>query len=142
MDKKFVALTIFTAILLGTTQANAGIFSRVKNWFNTPWDNSNQQTCPCYNNGYNNGYNRGYNKGVHNGNPSKRGAFNNGAVTGFTPPIVPSIGNYHSPQYPNGNGRFDHFPNGTVPTVNSAPEQMFTDFSSNVGTRTGITIID
>lgn len=127
-------ILIVGILLLCATQAHAGIFSKFRNWANTGWNNYGYG-CPCYNNGYNNGYHNGHH---HHGN----GFFNNGAVTGFTPPIngniYPSIGNYHSPMY----GRFDHLPNGQINSLNSVPQQMITDFNSNVGTRTGITILD
>lgn len=128
-------ILIVGILLLCATQAHAGIFSKFRNWANTGWNNYGYG-CPCYNNGYNNGYHNGHHH--HHGN----GFFNNGSVTGFTPPIngnvYPSIGNYHSPMY----GRFDHLPNGQINSLNSVPQQMITDFNSNVGTRTGITIID
>ena len=128
-------ILIVGILLLCASQAHAGIFSKFRNWANTGWNNYGYG-CPCYNNGYNNGYHNGHHH--HHGN----GFFNNGSVTGFTPPIngnvYPSIGNYHSPMY----GRFDHLPNGQINSLNSVPQQMITDFNSNAGTRTGVTIID
>lgn len=131
--KKINKIFAITGILLiAGIQANAGIISKFRNWANTGWDDygwgnsSYTNNCPCYRNGHRHG-----NK-----------FFNNGAITGFTPPIngtvYPTFGNYHSPMY----GRFDHFPNGRINTLNSAPPQMFTDFNSNFGTNTGVTIID
>lgn len=124
-------LLILGLLLLIATEANAGIFSKVRNWANTGWDNYDYgQNCPCH---------RPYNH--HNR------FFNNGAITGFTPPIInngtnyshphPSIGNYHSPMY----GRFDHLPDGAIPQMNT-PTRRITDFNTNVGTRTGVTILD
>lgn len=130
-------LAIIGILLITAIQANAGIISKVRNWANTGWDNygwgnSSYTNCPCYNHGFYNGHRH------HHGNRF----FNNGAVTGFTPPIngtvYPTFGNYHSPMY----GRFNHLPNGQINTLNSAPPQMITDFNSNFGTKTGVTIID
>ncbi|MCM1010022.1 MAG: hypothetical protein NC390_03965 [Fusobacterium sp.] len=135
-------ILIIGILLLSTLQAHAGIISKVRNWANTGWDNygwgnSGYTNCPCYNNGFNNGLHNGH-RHHHHGNKF----FNNGAITGFTPPIngtvYPTFGNYHSPMY----GRFDHLPNGRINSLNSAPAQMFTDFNSNFGTNTGVTIID
>lgn len=135
-------ILIVGILLLCATQAHAGIFSKFRNWANTGWNNYGYG-CPYHNNGYNNYHNNGCHNS-HNGHHHHHGNgfFNNGAVTGFTPPInggfYPSISNYHSPMY----GRFDHLPNGQINSINSVPQQVITDFNSNVGTRTGITILD
>lgn len=138
MNKTLKLMAVAGLLLITASQANAGIFSKFRNWANTGWNNYGWgQGCPCYNNGYTNGYHNGHH---HYGNRF----FNNGAVTGFTPPITtapgfyPSVGNYHSPI--NMNNRFDHLPNG-MQTLNT-PTQVITDFNSNFGTGTGVTIID
>ncbi len=130
-------LAVLGVLLITAIQTNAGIISKVRNWANTGWDdygwgNNSYTNCPCYNNGFRHGHRHNH----------RNHFFNNGAVTGFTPPIngtvYPTFGNYHSPVY----GRFDHLPNGRINTLNSAPQQMITDFNSNFGTKTGVTIID
>ena len=129
MNKKLRLLAILGLLLVTTSQAHAGIFSRIRNWANTGW-NSYGYGCPCYNNGYYGGHRHGF--------------FNNGAVTGFTPPvftpsgIYPGYNHLHNPI--NMNNQFNHLPNG-MNTLNT-PTQMITDFNSNVGTRTGVTILD
>lgn len=129
MKKIFKILAILGILVISASQANAGIFSKFRGWGNNVWNNygwgsGRYHNCPFHNN-FHNGHH------YHHGN----GFFNNGSVTGFTPPInggfYPSIGNCHSPIY----GNFNHMPN-------SMPQQMITDFNSNVGTRTGVTILD
>ncbi len=142
MKNSHKILAITGILLVTALQANAGIISKFRGWTNNGWNNygwgnnAYHHNCPCYNNGFHNGITRGPGH-RHHGN----GFFNNGAITGFTPPIngsmYPSFGNYHSPMY----GRFDHFPNG-MHTLNAPPQQVITDFNSNVGTKTGITILD
>ena len=120
-------------LLLCASQAYAGIFSKFRDWANSGWNNYGYG-CPCYNNGYYNGYSNGH----HHGNRF----FNNGSITGVTPPIngnvYPNFSNYRNPMY----GRFDHLPNGQINSINSVPQQMITDFNSDFGTRTGVTILD
>ena len=128
MNNTIKAIAILAILLTTTTNAQAGIFTKFRNWANTGWNNY------------------GYNS-PHHGCPHHHGNsfFNNGAVTGFTPPITtapgfyyPSTGSFQNPI--NMNNRFNHLPYG-MPTVNT-PTRMITDFNSNVGTRTGVTILD
>lgn len=121
--RNFVIIAVLCGFVFSCGQAQAGLLSKFRNWANTPWDSCSQ------------GY-YGYN-GVQNGCPCHRGHFNNGAVTGFTPPIMPYYGNNGV----NMNNRFNHLPNG-IPTMNSAPMNGYTEFSSNFDTKTGVTIID
>ena len=128
MKKILKVLGIVSLLIITASQANAGIFSKFRSWGNNFW-----------NNGWGSGrYYNGYNCPYHNhyyGNRPSRGFFHSGSMTGFTPPIngsfYPSIGNYHSPMYP-----------GHINSINSIPQQVITDFNSNVGTRTGVTILD
>lgn len=136
MKKSATILGILGLLILTSSQANAGIFSKFRGWGNNFWNNYGWGNRSYYSYPYNN-YNNHCNC-PHHGN----GFFNSGSVTGFTPPInggfYPSIGNYHNPMY----GRFDHFPNGQINSLNSMPQQIITDYNSNVGTRTGVTILD
>ncbi len=140
MKKTLKLFAIMGLLIITASQANAGIISKFRGWGSNFWNNRGYGH-GGYHRGYNNGcpcHNNGYAQGFHNGRHHGNRFFNNGSVTGFTPPInggfFPSFGNYHSPIYaPN------QYPYGQI---NSFPQQMITDFNSNVGTRTGVTILD
>lgn len=130
MKKILKVLGIVSLLIITASQANAGIFSKFRGWSNNFWNNG--WGSGRYYNNYNCPYHNHYNSSPHyHGN----GFFHSGSMTGFTPPIngsfYPSIGNYHSPMYP-----------GHINSINSIPQQVITDFNSNVGTRTGVTILD
>ena len=121
----FLALLFFLSC---NSAAEAGVFSKISNWFNTGW---NDYGYPAHNNYYN--------------NPHRHRFYNNGNFTGVTPPVAPYNKNYYpqSSDYfcPNSVNRFNHLPNGSIPQMN-IPTRMITDFSSNVGTSSGIKILD
>ena len=124
--KKLGLFVFLAAFLVCNISAEAGVFSKIGNWFNTGWNDY----------GYNSFNNFNY--------PHRHGFYNNGNFTGVTPPVAhPIHTNYYSPDNycPNNVNRFNHFPNGSIPQMN-IPTQMITDFNSNVSTGTGIHIID
>ena len=124
--KSLNILGILIILLIGfNLPADAGIFSKISNWFNTGWNDYGYPT-------HNDYYNR----------PHRRGFYNNGNFTGTTPPVR---SNYY-PQSndffcPNSVNRFNHLPNGSIPQMN-IPTRMITDFRSDVGTSTGVQILD
>ena len=130
MKNTLKTIAILGIIFISATQAHAGIFSKFRNWANTGWNNY----------GLHNGY--GCPNHIHHRHFYGNDFFNNGNLTGITPPInmpfYPSVGNYHSPLNPN--GRFNHMPYG-MPTLNT-PMHMITDFNSTVNTGTGVRILD
>lgn len=126
--KYFKVFFVFLILLNSCLYANAGVFSKIGNWFNTGW---NDYGYPSHNNYYN--------------YPHRQGFYKNGNFTGITPPVIPPRSTYYTPNNsyycPNSVNRFNHFPNGSIPQMN-VPTQMITDFSSNVGTSTGVRILD
>ena len=128
--KNFGLFLLLFAFLGCNLPSAAGVFSKIGNWFNTGW---NDYGYPSHNNYYN--------------YPHRHGFYNRGNFTGVTPPVAPSYRtNYYNPNSnyycPNSvNNRFNHFPNGSIPQMN-VPTQVITDFNSNVGTSTGVRILD
>ena len=127
--KKLGMLFVLIALFSSNLQTQAGIFSKIGNWFNTGW---NDYGYPSYNSYY--------------GVPHRHGHYNSGSFTGVTPPIAPQYGsNYYTPSSnyfcPNSVNRFNHFPNGSIPQMN-VPTNIIRDFNSNVGTSTKIKILD
>ena len=135
MFRIFKILVILSVVIFCMGQADAGIISRAKNWFNTSWDDYGNYSPPSYGT-------RTYSQGTPRRPIIRRG----GTITGFTPSITPyngyypSVGNYHSPII-TPQDRFNHLPYG-VPQINTPPTRMITDFNTNVGTKTGVTILD
>ena len=124
MDNTLKLITLISIISLSTTPSHANFFSNIQNWANT---NRNNYHIPPYPQQHQNHF------------------FNNGTITGFTPPItIPS--NLYSPnlntfQNPiNIHNRFNHLPYG-MQNLNT-PGRIFTDFNTNTGTQTGVTILD
>lgn len=126
--KNFGLFVILFAFLSCGLPSEAGVLSKIGNWFNTGW---NDYGYPSHNNYYN--------------HPHGRRFYNNGNFTGITPPVTPYNGNYYpqSSNYfcPNSVNRFNHLPNGSIPQMN-IPTRIITDFNSNVGTSTGVHILD
>jgi len=118
----FKSFFVFLALFMNfNISANAGVFSKIGNWFNTGWNDY----------GYNNGY---YNP------PHRRGFYNKGNFTGITPPVNIQQGD-NDFYCPNNINRFNHFPNGSLPQMN-VPSRGITDFRSDVGTGAKIYILD
>ncbi|MBO7672055.1 hypothetical protein J6S88_01465 [bacterium] len=120
----FKVLGILCLLICCSLSADAGVFSKIGNWFNTGWNDY------------------GYNQGYYNP-PHRAGFYNNGNFTGITPPVNSNPAFFRNNGYycPNSVNRFNHFPNGSLPEVN-VPAQVMTDFSSNVGTGTRVLILD
>ena len=134
MKNTIKIIAVIGLIFITSSQAHAGIFSKVRNWANTGWNNY----------GWHNGHHHAcpYHNGINHGRFHGNGFFNNGSITGFTPPMnmnfYPSIGNYHSPLNPN--GHFNHMPYG-MPTINH-PTHIITDFNNDITTGTKVKILD
>lgn len=122
--KSFKILGILFLLACCNLPADAGVFSKISNWFNSGW---NDYGYPAHNNYY----------------PRNNGFYRRGNFTGITPPVNGSQTFYPDNGYycPNSVNRFNHFPNGALPEMN-VPNRVITDFSSNVGTGTRIHILD